>query len=308
MNADILSADGGGIRGYLQALLFNRLETRVPGFTTHPTRLAGASIGGINVLFLAAGFPLSDLLDLYRTRGKDIFKSRGLLDRLTPDELWRADFAHEDIYKVLTDVFGDLRMEDLKREVLIPVFDMRTWNTKFYERDDEGVLVRDVARMTSAAPTYWPSWKWSLDGGLFANNPSDCAIASELRVMRRARGGTASFKHDDRLKITCLSIGTGEPPHVPPSKDGMWDAGALDVIPLLLNVLMDGGVKASDFRAREAINGRYHRLQPKLASAIDLKDVGRLDELAEVAGLQSLDGTVAWIKENWGLAEASARA
>jgi len=296
----VLSLDGGGIRGCLQARLLQRLERRVPGFLAAPRLLAGTSIGGINALWLAAGKPIDDLLALYVDRAKDIFASRGLLDALTPDELWRADFGHEGIYGVLTDVFGDLRMEQLQRDVLIPTFDMREWNPKFYERDDDGVLVRDVARMTSAAPTYWPSHLWSLDGGLFANNPSDSAVATVLRARRQA-GAPEQGLSD---AVSCLSIGTGEVPHKPPSAGPTWDAGLAAVAPLLLNVVMDGAVKASHFRTQQALNGRYHRLQPQLASAIDLKDVAKVPELLQVADMTNLDATVSWIERTWGLKRA----
>lgn len=299
----LLSLDGGGCRGVLQARLLQRLEQRVPGLLAKPKLLAGTSIGGINALWIASGFKIDDLVQLYAERAKDIFASRGLVDRLTPDELIRADFGHEGIYGVLTDVFGDLRMEDLQRDVLIPTFDMRDWDAKFYERDDVGVLVRDVARMTSAAPTYWPSHLWSLDGGLFANNPSDSAVATALRQLRQAGG-----KEGLEGRISCLSIGTGEVPHQPPSPDPAWDAGLLHVAPLLLNVVMDGAVKASHFRTQQALNGRYHRLQPRLPSAIDLKDVGKIDELLAIADMTNLDETVAWIERVWGLTRAVAPA
>lgn len=291
----ILSLDGGGVRGVLTARLLQRLEGRVPGFIQKPEKLAGASIGGINALFLASGRSLDELMDLYQSRAKDIFKGRGLMDDILPDEIWRADYAHEDIYEVLEDVFGDLTMDQLDREVLVPVFDMRTWNTKFYERDDKGVLVRDVARMTSAAPTYWPSHLWSLDGGLFANNPSDSAVACSIRQMRRAGVPDSELAG----KISCLSIGTGEVPHEPPSEDPTWDAGVKDALPLLLDIVFDGAVKASHFRTKQALNSRYLRINPLLPSVMSLKDVEKIPELIKIADLEDLGEAEAWLKIHW---------
>ena len=298
---EILSADGGGIRGYLQMLLIARIAKLVPGFLAKPKVLTGASIGGINMLGLAAGLSLAQMLDIYESRAVDIFKDRGALDRFIPDEMWRADFDRADLDGVLEDVFGDITMDELQRDVLIPVFDLRSWNTKFYDRSDNGVLVRDVAGMTSAAPTFWATKLWSLDGGLFANNPADCAIAATIKRLR----GEGSADYTLGGRISCLSIGTGEVPHLAPSEEPEWDAGLKDMMPLLLDIVFDGGVKASTFRAEQALNGRFFRLQPKLPSAINLADVGKLDELKQIANLTPLDGTLAWCKDVWGLGAAT---
>lgn len=294
----ILSLMGGGIRGFLQARLLQRLERHVPGFLDRATLLAGTSVGGINALCLAAGRSIEDVLDLYTKHAGRIFASRGLLDSLTPDELVRADFAHDGIYGVLTEVFGDLRMGDLQRDVLIPTFDLREWAPKFYDRvHDADVLVRDVARMTSAAPSYWPTHRWSMDGGLFANDPSDSAIAASIRALRRAGQPVDG-------QVSCFSVGTGDVPHKPPSAAPDWDPGLIETAKVLLDVLMDGAIQASHFRSQQALNGRYFRLQPKLASVISLSDATKVDELLQVADLTSLDEAVDWLERVWELKRA----
>jgi hypothetical protein len=290
----ILSLDGGGIRGVLTVRLLQRLDEQSPGFLDKVELFAGTSIGGINALFLAQGGSLVDLMDLYENKAARIFKDRGWWDRFWLDEIYRADFSHEDMYEVLTEVFGDRTMKALKTDVLIPVFDMRSWNTKFYERDDGDVRVRDVARMTSAAPTFWPSHLWSLDGGLFANNPSDCAITTAIRRYREE-------KNTSRIgKTSCLSISTGEVPHQPPSPKPNWDAGVKDMLPLLLNVIMDGGVKASHYRSKQALWERYHRINPRLPSVISLSDVSEVPKLIQIADLYDLSKAVKWLDDNWG--------
>ena len=284
----ILSLDGGGVRGVLTARILQRLEGASP-FLDRVDLFTGASIGGINALFLAAGNSLADLMDLYQSRGKDIFKSRGFLDEILPDELWRADFAREDVDGVLKDVFGDLTMGQLQRDVLIPVCDLRAWNTKFYDREDSDVLVRDVAAMTGAAPTYWPTKLWSMDGGLFANNPSDSAIAEAIK------DGT------DLTDVSCLSIGTGAVPHEAPSQDPEWDAGIKDMLPLLLDIVFDMAVKASHGRSLRMLGERlYRRVNPRLPSVMSLKDVEKIPELIQIANLEDLSDIENWVVEVWG--------
>lgn len=293
----ILSLDGGGIRGVLTAQLLKRLLRLDPGLIDRADLIAGTSIGGINALFLAAGKSIDELLDFYKDRAKDIFKKRDWLDSAMGglDELWRSDFSHEDIYAVLTDAFGDLHVRDLRKPILVPAFDLRTWRPKFYDLSDGDVLVRDLARMTSAAPTYWPTHLWSVDGGLVANNPCDSAAAAGVRALREQ--GLSVVDSLGRIRV--LSIGTGRVPHQAPSEKPDWDAGIKDTIPFLLDVIMDGSVEASSFRVAQVLDERFHRLQPVLPSAIDLKDVNKINDLVTIANLEDLDEVRAWLAIHW---------
>jgi patatin-like phospholipase/acyl hydrolase len=360
---NILSLDGGGIRGVLTARILWRLERACPGFLDKVDVIAGASTGGIQALKLASGGKVTELTQLYEKRGNDIFRDRDALDAFSPkmrigllgvalaisavllavhqraaalivlivflslvtilhvfaklDELWRADYSAEHMEEVLKDELTDhLTMRDLSKIVLIPTFDQRTWNPKFFdnfpgdERDLDQKLW-EVARCTSAAPTYWPSHQWCLDGGLFANNPSDSAVAGCLRYMRRKHmaedadlQGISDKEAYEKAtvrsmgKITVLSLGTGEVPHKAPA-DPSNDVGILYMIPMLLNVVMDGAVKASAFRTSQGLNGRHVRVQPKLPGVIDLADVGSIPELIQIADLTDLEPAVRLIREHW---------
>ena len=233
------------------------------------------------------------------------------------DELFRSDFSAEHMEQVLKDELGtDKTFRDLEKIVLIPTFDMRTWNTKFFDNfpgdlRDLDQKLWEVARCTSAAPTYWPSHQWCLDGGLYANNPSDSAVAGCLRYMRdkelRENPDLAGLDPDEaeRLatincmgRISVLSLGTGDVPHQAP-KNSKHDAGILDVIPMLLNVVMDGGVKASAFRSEQVLGKRHVRIQPQLPAVVDLADVGSVPELIQIADLVDLEPAIRLIKERW---------
>lgn len=233
------------------------------------------------------------------------------------DELWRSDFSAKHMEKVLQDELGtDKTMRDLEKVVLIPTFDMREWKPKFFDNlpgDERDLDQRlwEVARCTSAAPTYWPSHQWCLDGGLFANNPSDSAVAACLRHLRErelienAELPSLPPEEADRLatikslgKITVLSLGTGDVPHKAP-KSSQHDAGILDVIPMLLNVVMDGAVKASSFRTEQCLGRRHVRIQPRLPGVVDLADVDSIPDLLQVADLVDLEPAVRLIREHW---------
>ncbi len=233
------------------------------------------------------------------------------------DELFRANYSESHMEEVLKDELGtDATLRDLKKIILIPTFDMREWNTKFFdtfpgdERDLDQKLW-EVARCTSAAPTYWPSHQWCLDGGLYANNPSDSAVAGAMRYLRGKH-----LREDEDLqnlppemaeeqaairsigKITVLSLGTGSVPHPAPKKP-THDAGVLHMIPMLLNVVMDGGIKASAFRTTQCLNRRHVRVQPRLPSVIDLADVESVPDLIKIADLVDLEDAVNLIRDHW---------
>jgi hypothetical protein len=67
----IISHDGGGIRGLITALLLKQLSS---DFLSQAYLFAGTSTGGIIALGLASGVPVSQMVDLYETKGADIFK------------------------------------------------------------------------------------------------------------------------------------------------------------------------------------------------------------------------------------------
>jgi patatin-like phospholipase/acyl hydrolase len=292
----ILSLDGGGIRGVLTAKLLVRLDEACPGLLASVDLIAGTSTGGIQALYLAAGGTPQDLLDLYQDRAEDIFKKRDWWDALNPaDELWRADFGHEDIYGVLTDVLGDTRMGDLQKDVLVPAFDMRRWGLKFYDRSKKNVLARDVARMTSAAPSYWPAFNWHLDGGLVANNPADCAVVEAVDLLQQSGRSVGECL----LCISCLSVGTGKVPRKPPAPEHDWDGGLAEVLPVVLNATMEGSVGASAYRAQKLLQDRFFRINPSLAGEIDLSDLDAIPDLIRVADGADLDAAVSWMKEHW---------
>ena len=71
----ILSCDGGGIRGLLTALLIKKLDAEFQ-LLKHVDLFAGTSSGGIISLGLAAGMPISKIIELFQRNAKRIFEPR----------------------------------------------------------------------------------------------------------------------------------------------------------------------------------------------------------------------------------------
>jgi hypothetical protein len=309
----ILSLDGGGVKGVLEARLIERLETEAT-FLESVDVFAGTSTGGILALALAAGVSVGDCVALYRDNAAEIFKDRGLLDKLTPDEYFRANYGREGLMKVLKEVFGEKRLSELDREVLLPCFDMMRFRPKFLDRTDDWSCV-DAALATSAAPTYLPGHivhekstasgsrttksgavRCLVDGGVFANNPSTCAI------------DFATYKLEAETQIKLLSLGAGATPYRPPEDLLYSDTKSLDwgfrdwiILPPhpLMKILFDGSVVAAHSSCKWKLGENYRRVQPMLPEDVDLADADKVPLLVACADGYELNGTVDWLKTTW---------
>ena len=195
----IMTFDGGGIRGALVATLLRRLEGRFPELLQNVDLFAGTSTGSALALSLAHGKSVADLQAFYSTQNmKSVFgKSRW--------NFLRPKHSNENLRKLLEQDFPDVEvtpgdsrklfLSDLKKKVLVTSFKLdnkvtRNWSPVFFhnypnaetliEPSSEEPVV-DVALRSTAAPTIFPSHQGHIDGGMMANNPSTAAIAIALR-------------------------------------------------------------------------------------------------------------------------------
>lgn len=252
----ILSIDGGGIRGIIPCMILEELDRRL-GRPLHQVfdLIVGTSTGGIIALGLTtpkkngySAFSPEDLLDLYEKEGKNIFNRRKRNTKIDWDikivksanELLQlGDKAYESarLEAILEDRFKNRELKDSLTNVLITSYDINEgkpfyFNSRLADDEKENFLIRDIARATSAAPTYFEPAELLiskfddkeltlLDGGVLANNPSTLAYieAKELHKQEEfSKGHSASHneattKHitpdDDDYSFFMLSIGTG---------------------------------------------------------------------------------------------------
>jgi len=288
----ILSLDGGGVRGALQARIIQRLEETIP-FLHKVQLVAGSSIGGINAMCLADGQDPADMLELYTKRAERIFAERDWWDTIAgpADELFRADYDNDGLKRELKTLFGNKTLGDLGKKVTVTSFDLdnldrqskatatrlykrRLWKAKIFhnfegEGSDGAQLIVDVGLRTSAAPTYFPSHQGYVDGGIVANNPSLCALG------RAVKSGVSQGR------IVVLSIGTGA---IPIYVEGdRLDWGIKQWAPYLLPMFMDGMVGLPDYVCEQLLPNRYVRIQPQLSEDVPLDAAERVDELVEWA-------------------------
>lgn len=298
---NILSLDGGGIRGLLSCKLLERLDRLHPGFLEKVDLFAGTSTGGILALGLAAGLTPAEMGELYQKDGDKIF-AKTFWDKVGDiDRLYHPDYKNTALEESLKSKFGDMRLQDLKKKVLISSFlldsgsvtkmGVRSWKPKFFQNFEEDPSdgdqkVVDVALRTSAAPTYFPVYQGFADGGLVANNPSMCAVAQALDK----KTGKQKLS-----RITLLSIGTGVTPKWVEGFNENW--GYWQWAPHLIPIMMDGVAGVADYQCRQILGPRYLRLNSLFQRDIGLDNVEEIPYLVQLADLEDIGGAKKWLSK-----------
>ncbi len=202
----LLCIDGGGFRGVYAAHILARMEQEfIVNWSEHFHLIAGTSTGSIIAAGLAFGMKASEIADLYKKHGTQIFPRRG-----TPCfGLWRSRYNNHYLRSLLKEVFGDRTLGQVKTPLILPTTDVGNGCVHVFKSAyDEGfvrdrdVLIRDAVMASCSAPTYFdpfPVGTYLLaDGGLWANSPSLVAVIDAKRRLGQ---------NLDALKV--LSIGTG---------------------------------------------------------------------------------------------------
>lgn len=289
----ILSVDGGGIRGIIAARVLKEIETRARKPLGQIFDLiAGTSTGGIIACGLAKpGAPLStaQLLELYTARGAEIFHRSLWRTVSTAGGIADEKYPPEPLEGILKETLGEGKLSDITGpRVLVTSYAIelpavakssaRTDSTrapfffKSWNIDDPAkplppawdFLLRDVARATSAAPTYFPpALIYSvagepaalIDGGVVANNPAMCALAEAMRLW-------------PGRECIVASVGTGALERDIP----YWEAkdwGLVEWARPVLSVLMDGSCDTVTYELDRVLGDRHFRFDISLGTRSD---------------------------------------
>jgi patatin-like phospholipase/acyl hydrolase len=287
----VLCIDGGGIRGLIPALVLAEIEQRTGRRIAELVDLvAGTSTGGILACGLTRpgpdGRPLysaQELAGIYVEEGPRIFH-RSLLKRIFSVDGWVDERYDEDgLDAALARYLGEATLSQALADVLVTAYEISDRLAFFFRsaraRSDPAYdfpLVQ-VARATGAAPSYFEPAEATdvagartyplIDGGVFAVNPSMCALA-DVTAAGRA----------DELRLM-LSLGTGE--HTRSySFEQTRSWGQLEWARPVLDMVFDGVADTTDFEAATLMGDRYVRLQTELNIASDDLDDASESNLA----------------------------
>jgi patatin-like phospholipase/acyl hydrolase len=325
----ILSLDGGGIRGIIPAQILVRLEQVLQKRTGNTAAriadffdlVAGTSTGGIlTCLYLCPGvrnslgsgrprYSAQEAINGYLEYGPQIFKNSFFHHIFSFFGLLDQKYSDKNLVKYLEFLFGDTKLSELLKPCLITAYNIEKRYAHFFTQHDArqrieyDYLVKDVARATSAAPTYFEPIKvhslankyFSLiDGGVIANNPSLLAFSEAWRELKG---------HPTIKEMVILSLGTGddEKPIQYQKAKGWGDIGWIDPI---INILMSGNAETVDYQLKTIFlaaqkEEQYLRINAKLPKsmvAIDNAQPNNMKNLVDF-GSQIADRYQAQLEE-----------
>ena len=301
----VLSLDGGGIRGVITAAILVSLEEKLniqykAKFHKDPEKpirlaqcfdfMAGTSTGGILATALLCPseddptyprYSAKEALDIYLKNGKAIFSPSWAGSIPLFKGLFGSKYGATNIEMVLEKYFGTLRLSNLLRPCLITSYDIKARKALFFTshdaNDEDGrkdFYLKDVTRSTSAAPTFFPPTQSkslggimhsSIDGGLFANNPTMCAVIEASKLF----GKGESLHNPAKMLIISIGTGTVEKPYEY-EKAKAW--GLLGWVQPIIDIMMSGVSETVDYQLKKLYEtiGRkqqYIRIKPQLINA-----------------------------------------
>ncbi len=295
----ILSIDGGGIRGIIPGQVAVSIEEKLQQKSGNPDAkiadyfdlIAGTSAGGIlTCLYL---FPdpenptrprwsAQDAVNFSIKSGRDIFKSSFWQTLTSLDGLVDEKYSSDSLEKFFLEQFVDGKLSELLKPCLITSYDIERRKAHFFDQIDalkhpeEDYFIRDIARATSAAPSYFEVPKIRsltnesyalVDGGIFANNPALCAYAevrNKFRIPedRLDKGPTAK-------EMVILSLGTGEAQKKYPYQEAKeW--GQVEWVEPLISMMMTGVAETVNYQLIQIFDAierpnQYLRITPNLS-------------------------------------------
>jgi patatin-like phospholipase/acyl hydrolase len=233
----ILSLDGGGIKGLFSAAVLAKWEEDLACvLTDHFDLIVGTSTGGIVALGLGLGLRPREIVQFYLGQGDKIFPNGWTSLYRTARQFVRSKFSPTPLRIALQNCFGEKLLGHSTKRLAIPSYDLGQGDVRVFKTAHHERLRRDfklpawkIALATSAAPTFFPAFREIeerrlIDGGVWANNPVMLATVEAMAVLKVPREN-----------ISALSLGTTAPVkrrHDRLDTGGLWQwkADAADVI------------------------------------------------------------------------------
>lgn len=281
--------DGGGIRGVFAVAILLSIEEELgkPVGDVFDV-IAGTSTGAIIAASIALKLKMSDVLEDYKTYGEKIFRRQAKVG------LFRTVYSDRYLKRFFQKVFGDLTLADIEKPLLIPAVDLTHGNPYVHRSNfgsasretDLSVKLWDAVLSSCSAPVYFPPNNMgnkflSIDGGLWANNPSLVSI-TEVRN-----------QFQEKIEnIEILSIGTGKQQIDFSSGDDkdwgikQWlpfQLPSMKVTPKLLDLALHLSSESISYYCDHLLGKNYLRINEDLGGEVPFDEVKDMDSLIELA-------------------------
>jgi len=274
----VLSLDGGGARGLFAAAVLAAVERDLNiKLVDHFDLIAGTSTGGIIAIGLGLGLTPREMVEFYVKHSPQVFRNR-LYTRSFQQWIYRKYSAHP-LESALKEMFGERPFGESTKRLVIPSYDLGTDDVYVFRTAHDERFKRDykspawhVAMATSAAPTYFPSFRRIdrlrlIDGGIWANNPAMVGLVESFGTLK-----------SDLSHIHILSIGTYE--SISHRRRLLNNGGRLVWARTVPDVILKAGSVGINNQVRFLIGDRFVRLNPKVAAnEVSLDEADSADDL-----------------------------
>lgn len=283
----MLCIDGGGIRGVFAISILKEIEKEVG----KPINLlfdciSGTSTGSIIAASAALEVEMENVLKSYKKYGEKIFIQQAKVG------LFRSVYSSNFLRKYLQQEFGEITLKDIQHPLLIPAVDLSHGKPFVYRSDygssnqqDHNVPLWDAVLSSCSAPLYFApnnidNEYLSIDGGLWANNPSLVCVTEAIHHFQIPMS-----------EIQILSIGTGQQ-KIDFSIEKKLDWGinkwlpfklpSMKVTPKLLDLALHLSSESVSYHCKLLLKDHYLRLNEELGEEIPFDELQSMEYLIEL--------------------------
>ncbi|KAF0395822.1 hypothetical protein F8M41_010206 [Gigaspora margarita] len=306
---NILSIDGGGIRGIVPALWLSEIECRThKPISSLFNMIAGTSTGGIIATGLSAPwfdivyemvvindttidvpkliydysrprFLASDLLNIYKNEAENLFSKKWKWD-IFNIQMMNEKYTDHGRSTLFNEKFKGTRLDKVLTELVIPAAnESNLTKTHLFTRHNarknplENDTLVDALMATTAAPTFFPPHKINNKGIFLDGGIHLNNPASE------AYSEAIRYKVDEK-KISVLSLGTGS--YIPDPFSPEKYRGQLFWAQNIHNTIMFAQEGNTDRQMYTKLGNRYQRWQFWFENPIRLDDLNSIPYLLEM--------------------------
>ncbi|WP_078546557.1 CBASS cGAMP-activated phospholipase [Litchfieldia alkalitelluris] len=283
----ILCIDGGGIRGVFAISILKQIENELGEcISNYFDVIAGTSTGSIIAASITMKRKMSDVLQSYEQYGKKIFIPKSKFG------LFKSIYSDQYLRKYLKEAFRGISLEDIDKPLLIPA--VNASNGKPYvhrsnfghpESKDLSIELWDAVLSSCSAPIYFPPNNvknnyLSIDGGLWANNPSLVCITDALHHF-----------NEDLKDIKIFSLGTGiQTIHYSIDQNKYWGLKKwlpfhfpeMKFTPKLIDLALNLSSESVTYHCQQLLGKNYLRINCELGKEIPFDDIDSIFPLIEL--------------------------
>lgn len=260
----VLSFDGGGVRGIMQAIWLYELSKRLDKpVSSYFDLIAGTSVGSILACAVAANLDMKEIIQLFLTRSGEIFPGfLGMLAnkirRIPSQRIGSPLYNGIGLERELKNLFGDRKFTfaDLEKPVLITTYSTTTSSPSFLRSDQPRYSENhlwEICRASCAVPAFFPAFPLKvgpqthvmIDGGIFGSNPTDSALIEAIKI-----------NEFEPRRYVVASFGTGASSKSIPDKVSLR-GGPLEWLFYIIGMLFNSLSDSTNYKVQKVIGDNH---------------------------------------------------